>query len=259
VSANTSTGGTGTTLYSTELLAVGYGTTFAAPTSPNTVISGGVASIAAGGGGAAASSPGPGGSGGLGGGGRGDWNSSFITNGTANTGGGGGGSRSHDEPSFGADGGSGLVLLWYSTVAPSGPVSWQYVRFSVVLARGQYSGREWQMSEFTLKYQGSPVSYTGATISPVVGGGEDNPNLIDGNLGNKAFNTSTSFTIYRASGFLFDAYTWATANDVPDRDPVRWILDASQDNATWTVLDNKSTADQTITTSRNTYVQDFTL
>jgi hypothetical protein len=117
VSANTSTGGVGTTLYSTELLEVGYGTSFAVPTAPNVVISGGAASIAGGGGGAAALSPGPGGSGGLGGGGRGDWNSSFITNGTANTGGGGGGSRSHDEPSSGRDGGSGLVLLWYSNSA----------------------------------------------------------------------------------------------------------------------------------------------
>ena len=161
-----------------------------------------------------------------------------------------------------AAGGNGLVVIVAlatgGAAAPSGPVSWQYVRFTLVLTRGQYSTKEWQMSEFTLKYQGSPVSYTGATISPVVGGGEDNPNLIDGNLGNKAFNTSISFTIFRASGFLFNSYTWATANDVPDRDPVRWILDASQDNATWTVLDNKSTADQTITTSRNTYVQDFT-
>jgi len=111
--ANTSTGGIGTTSYSTHLLAVGYGTTFAVPTAPNAVISGGVAYIAAGGGGAAANGPGPGGSGGLGGGGRGDWNASFIQAGTANTGGGGGGSRSESEPSFGRDGGSGLVLLWY--------------------------------------------------------------------------------------------------------------------------------------------------
>ena len=111
--ANTSTGGIGTTSYSTHLIAVGYGTTFAVPTSPNVVISGGIAYIAAGGGGAASGGPGPGGSGGLGGGGRGDWNASFIQAGTANTGGGGGGSRSESEPSFGRDGGSGLVLLWY--------------------------------------------------------------------------------------------------------------------------------------------------
>jgi hypothetical protein len=174
--------------------------------------------------------------------------------GTPNTGGGGGGAN-NEQATTGGAGGSGIVIIAYTTIFYN---TWQYVRFTLVLTRGQYSTKEWQMSEFTLKYQGSPVSYTGATISPVVGGGEDNPNLIDGNLGNKAFNTSISFTIYRASGFLFNAYTWATANDVPNRDPVRWILDASQDNTNWTVLDNKSTADQTITTSRNTYVQDFT-
>ena len=112
--ANTGTGGIGTTSFSTHLLAVGYGTSFAVPTSPNVVISGGVAYIAAGGGGAASGGPGPGGSGGLGGGGRGDWNASFIQTGTANTGGGGGGSRSEDQSTSGRDGGSGLVLLWYT-------------------------------------------------------------------------------------------------------------------------------------------------
>ena len=112
--ANTSTGGIGTTSFSTHLLAVGYGTTFAVPTAPNAVISGGVAYIAAGGGGAAASAPGPGGYGGLGGGGLGDWDASYILAGTANTGGGGGGSRSNDTSTTGRNGGSGLVLLWYA-------------------------------------------------------------------------------------------------------------------------------------------------
>ena len=112
--ANTSTGGIGTNSFSTHLLAVGYGTTFAVPTAPNAVISGGVAYIAAGGGGAAASPPGPGGYGGLGGGGLGDWDASYILAGTANTGGGGGGSRSNDTSTTGRNGGSGLVLLWYA-------------------------------------------------------------------------------------------------------------------------------------------------
>jgi hypothetical protein len=113
VAANTSTGGIGTTAHSATLLAVGYGTTFAIATSPNTVISGGVAYIAGGGGGASGSSPGPGGSGGLGGGGRGDWDDSFISAGTPNTGGGGGGSRSNNVGTTGRDGGSGLVIIWY--------------------------------------------------------------------------------------------------------------------------------------------------
>jgi len=115
VAANTGTGGVGTSSYSTHLLAVGYGTTFAVPTSPNTVISGGVAYIAGGGGGCAGTSPGPGGSGGLGGGGRGDWADANITTGTPNTGGGGGGTRSHPDSlqTTGRNGGSGLVLVWY--------------------------------------------------------------------------------------------------------------------------------------------------
>jgi hypothetical protein len=115
VAANTGTGGIGTTSFSTHLLAVGYGTTFAVPTSPNIVISGGVAYIAGGGGGCAGTSPGPGGSGGLGGGGRGDWTDSFISAGTPNTGGGGGATRSDVGLlySTGRNGGSGLVLLWY--------------------------------------------------------------------------------------------------------------------------------------------------
>lgn len=133
---------------------------------------------------------------------------------------------------------------------------WKYVRFTLVLTRGQYSGI-FQISEFTLKYQGTVVSYAGVSITPVVGGGEGTASLIDGNLGSKAFAIGATFTIYNPTSFLFDTYTWGTANDVPDRDPVRWIIDASQDNINWTVLDDKSGADQTITTNRNTYVQDF--
>ena len=115
VAANTGTGGVGTTAHSTTLLAVGYGTRIAVPTSPNTVISGGVAYIASGGGGSASVSPGPGGSGGIGGGGRGDWNNVFISAGTPNTGGGGGGARSFTPTgeSCGRPGGSGLVIIWY--------------------------------------------------------------------------------------------------------------------------------------------------
>jgi hypothetical protein len=107
-------GGVGTTAHSATLLAVGYGTLFAVPSFPNSVLSGGVAYIAGGGGGGTGTSPGPGGSGGLGGGGRGDFNNFFISTGTPNTGGGGGGGRSDSGAgSSGARGGSGLVILWY--------------------------------------------------------------------------------------------------------------------------------------------------
>jgi hypothetical protein len=107
-------GGVGTTAYSATLLAVGYGTLFAVPSFPNSVLSGGLAYIAGGGGGGTGTPPGPGGSGGLGGGGRGDYDNFFISAGTPNTGGGGGGGRSSSGAgSSGARGGSGLVIIWY--------------------------------------------------------------------------------------------------------------------------------------------------
>lgn len=168
--ANTSTGGIGTSSYSTHLLAVGYGTSFAVPTSPNAVISGGVAYIAAGGGGAAAASPGPGGSGGLGGGGRGDWNASNITQGTANTGGGGGGSRSDSEPSRGVDGGSGMILVWYAVSAPAErfPLV-QTSNLIVKLDGASYSagGSTWTSSVNSSVWSMGGTSYDAATQSVV--------------------------------------------------------------------------------------------
>lgn len=111
--ADTSTGGIGVSTYSVQLLAVGYGTTFA--TSPQSPLSGGVAYIAGGGGGAANTSTAPTSrAGGLGGGGTGDWDDAVITAGTSNTGGGGGASRSNNTGTTGRAGGTGLVLIWYN-------------------------------------------------------------------------------------------------------------------------------------------------
>jgi hypothetical protein len=124
--ANSGTGGNGTSAYSTQLLAVGYGTTFATSwiigtatyqATPSTYLQspivGGVAYIAAGGGGASYTS-GPTQAGGYGGGGTGDWDdSNGLSGGTTNTGSGGGASRSYNATTVGRDGGSGLVLLWY--------------------------------------------------------------------------------------------------------------------------------------------------
>lgn len=126
VNANSGTGGNGTSAYSTHLLAVGYGTSFATAwvlgnatyqAAPSTYLQspivGGVAYIAGGGGGASYTS-GPAQVGGYGGGGTGDWNdSSGISGGTENTGSGGGATRSENTATVGRNGGSGLVLIWY--------------------------------------------------------------------------------------------------------------------------------------------------
>jgi len=127
--ANSGNGGNGVSTFSTHLLAVGYGTSFATSwvlgnatyyiAAPSTYLQspivGGVAYIAAGGGGASytagVTQPG-----GYGGGGRGDWDDeNGLSGGTENTGSGGGGSRSYTgAASVGRNGGAGLVLIWYS-------------------------------------------------------------------------------------------------------------------------------------------------
>lgn len=125
--ADAGRGGDGTSNYSSHLLNVGYGTTFATTwqlgnvgTSYNVApssflqnpVSGGVAYIGGGGGGASLQS-GNTQVGGKGGGGTGDWDDTYITGGTDNTGGGGGASRANSGVAQGRNGGSGLVLLWY--------------------------------------------------------------------------------------------------------------------------------------------------
>lgn len=114
LNANNGIGGNGSSDFSARLLAAGYGNTFASGSGFNNPISGGVARIAAGGGGASSDGSITAIAGGLGGGGTGSWNTTPNMNGTPNTGSGGGGSRSNNEPSSGANGGSGLVLIWYT-------------------------------------------------------------------------------------------------------------------------------------------------
>jgi hypothetical protein len=52
-------------------------------------------------------------------------------------------------------------------------------------------------------------------------------------------------------------YRICTANDSPNRDPVSWRIEGSHDGGTWVVIDEK--INYPTTTSRNTYLEDFTI
>ena len=43
-----------------------------------------------------------------------------------------------------------------------------------------------------------------------------------------------------AEGRRVDSYTFTSGDDVPDRDPKRWVLEGSKDGKTWTELDRRS-------------------
>ena len=161
---------------------------------------------------------------------------------------------------------------------PKARAAYRYYRFSVTKVRDNTADLPsfpvgiLQFAEFDLFYNGSRVNYTGATATNPGGAnpvGEEPDKGIDNN-------TSTKFLDYSGNGGAFgaviswkfvidfgasvrrtaDAFRLATANDVTGRDPVRWILEGSNDNSTWTTLHTQST-DASITTSRLTYTQLF--
>jgi hypothetical protein len=162
---------------------------------------------------------------------------------------------------YGSGGQNGLVVIGYSTAyGPQNVYTYKYVKFTVVMARGG-STTEYQLSEFQLKLRGVFVNYTGITISPNTTGAEGSIRVIDGLVNTKYFavGQGNNFVITSPTNFVFDSYTWATANDVPDRDPIRWKVEGSTDNTNWILLDDKSATTQSVTTARQTYLPDIFL
>lgn len=110
------------------------------------------------------------------------------------------------------------------------------------------------------------------TVSDVDGnnpGGEGPENAYDGAAGSKwlDFNFSPSdnegtsglsaLVIQFPEPVSFDSYSWVTANDAEDRDPISWTLAVSGDGVTWTTVDTQSSV--SVTTARQTEVGPFLL
>jgi hypothetical protein len=68
-------------------------------------------------------------------------------------------------------------------------------------------------------------------------------NLIDGNYLNKwlNFNKLNPVIFDFGSPVTIDSYRWTTANDFPDRDPVAWLLEGSDDETNWVTIDRIDT------------------
>lgn len=78
-------------------------------------------------------------------------------------------------------------------------------------------------------------------------------------------NTATKWLDFNKGALVFafpapvtiDSYTFATANDSPERDPVSWRLESSQDGSSWTRIDEVN--DHPTATARFSYQQWFHL
>lgn len=142
-------------------------------------------------------------------------------------------------------------------------VSYRYYKFNITKVRNIISAtNNTQISELII-LNGSTRLTGGTATNPngtQVSAGEAPSKILDGYYDTKwcdlSFvsnsNTSTLIIDYTTAQ-TSTGFTYATANDYPGRDPVRWTFEGSNDGSTWTVIQEQFT-DATITTSRNTLV-----
>ena len=133
--------------------------------------------------------------------------------------------------------------------------SFQYYRFTPVKLRNGAAANSVQMSELQL-FLGA-TQRTGAQVSNPGGnnpGNEGPNNLVDNNTNTKwlDFNRNPVILNY-GTPVVVDSYRWATANDANERDPIRWLLEGSNDGTSWTLMDDRSDADQAVSNNRNTF------
>jgi len=137
----------------------------------------------------------------------------------------------------------------------------RYVRFTVLQTRtvGQNPG----ISEFQLTLDGETVLLptgvvaSASTFSVPTGGPE---RLIDNNAVTKWLATANNGQFFRLDlrrPVAFNGYRWFTANDMPERDPVSWVLEVSADNNFWYTVDTRTL--QSIPTTRSMLAGDWAL
>ncbi|NNM31115.1 MAG: hypothetical protein HKO57_16475, partial [Akkermansiaceae bacterium] len=121
----------------------------------------------------------------------------------------------------------------------------RYYRFSPVRLREALpkvgGANSIQMGEFEFFNGISEVSPVGATDDGNSPPAEGPGNLIDGDFGSKWLNFGKGPVIFdMGSPAEIDGYSFTTGNDAPERDPIAWILEGSDDQACWITIDNVS-------------------
>ena len=96
----------------------------------------------------------------------------------------------------------------------------------------------------------SSVDYTGEDFADEYGEGPNNAN--DNNTGTKfCTDDPYKYLVYDFGSSVFlDEYNWCTANDLtPARNPLRWAIEGSNNGSIWTMLDDRTGADDQNTPS----------
>ena len=145
---------------------------------------------------------------------------------------------------------------------------YRYIKFEITDTSGT-SGTYTQMSEFAF-YNSSDTKFawpSTTTISANLPGSvnEGIENLIDGNLSTKycaagfksgnVGNCTIVIDLGSGNGIdlsTYNRYTYASANDMPIRDPIKWKLYGSYDGTNYILVDDRPNA-MSVTSSRKTY------
>lgn len=145
--------------------------------------------------------------------------------------------------------------------ATGGSVSYQYYKFHITKTKGADSYNSTQISELIIL--NSSTRLTGGTSTNPDGNnnaGEDSSKGFDGYYDTKwcdknyvtNSNTSTLIIDY-GTAQTSNGFTFATGNDNPDRDPIQWTFEGSNDGSTWDIIQNQNT-DAIYPLSRNALV-----
>jgi hypothetical protein len=147
----------------------------------------------------------------------------------------------------------------------------RYYRFYVTKVRTpgvdpSYPNGITQISEFIVLLGGTRIDYTGATATNPGGSnpvGEEPSKGIDNDQSTKWLDFNFNTNAYAILSVDFgsvrqaDSFQFRTANDSNGRDPIRWLVQGSNDAAIWTTVHNQNSSDASITTSRFTLTQIF--
>jgi hypothetical protein len=89
---------------------------------------------------------------------------------------------------------------------------------------------------------GGTVSAQFQTGSPT---GEEYTRLVDNNVNTKylTFNASAWIQYQANAGYIVTGYAITSANDAPERDPLSWTLQGSNDGNTWSTIDSRTNED----------------
>ena len=141
--------------------------------------------------------------------------------------------------------------------------NYRYYKFTPTKSRGG-SIIGYQFSELYIGYNGVRVDYSGATATNPGGTSwfgiyESPTQAIDNNTNTKFYNGGelSPLVIDFNKNTIMNEYTFATANDVADRDPVSWSFHGSNDQNIWIKLDTRT--GYPTTTTRNRYLPYFSV